>query len=245
MIYKIKKRDDFGFDSKLKSYVYRGKSITADQAEKLRHKWALKDLMENAAQDSEITPLGLSVFEVIIKNISKRELTARNQAITYHAIKRYVECVSKFYDVTKRDESLPKVKRPHIAPKIPETDDPWRFAERVGAVLSYRGVAYSRDEDEAKVSKFITMSALYAHANHDEALAALANATGTPLFSEFVKVALSNNDLAGTLENVYDYLKHLIIIIDRYFDLKLDASSAINVGQSRLTGTMYYCLNPK
>lgn len=245
MIYKTKKRDELGFDAKLKSYVYRGKPITADDAEKLKHKWALKDLMENAAKDGEITPLGLSVFEVIIKNVTKRELTARNQAITYHGIKRYVECVSKFYDVAKRDEPLPKVKRPHIAPKIPEADDPWRYSDRVDGVYTYKGVVYSPGEKETKVIKFIKMSALYVHANQDGSLASLANGTGTPLFSEFVKVASQNNDLASYTENIYDSLKNLIVTIDRYFDLKLNASSAINVGQSRLTGVMYYCLNPK
>lgn len=242
MIYKTKKRIELDFDTKLKSYVYKGKPIAQDAAEKIKHKWALKDLMENAAKDSEFTPLGLAMFKILINNMTIRELTAKNQSLTYHSIKRYVECVSKYYNVSMREVTLPEVKRPHIAPMLSEVANPWAEGKRVEGVFHYKGVAYEESDKVGEVYKLVTVSALYACANQDDDLSALANKTGAPLLASFAKVAHLNNDLKDSYKNIYDYLKHLIITIDRYFDLTLDSNTKINVGQSRLTGTMYYCL---
>jgi hypothetical protein len=77
--------------------------------------------------------------------------------------------------------------------------------------------------------KVVIASELTAIAGLDNQLANLANETGVALFSEFIEVAHQNNDLKDLTYVVFDYVKHLIVTIDRYFDLKLKSNVSVSI----------------
>ena len=102
MVYKAVKRADFEYSNAARGYVYRGEKISDAEAEKLKHKWAKKDLMDNAKKDGSFTPESLEMFKTLVNHVSPRELTAKQQALTYHSLKRYTDCVFNLYEVTAK-----------------------------------------------------------------------------------------------------------------------------------------------
>lgn len=170
------------------------------------------------------------------ENISARELTKKSQALTYHSLKRYTECIFNYYSVSRKSCPLRKAKRPHPSPSLEREENPWFHGGRVNGVYFYKGVAYKGGKEETALYKKITIFELAKYASKDDSLAVFANSTGLPLFSEFVEVAHKNNDLKDEILNVYDYIKNLIFIVEGLFDLQIKPEIVIKVELDRLTG---------
>lgn len=242
MVYKAVKRADFEYSNAARGYVYRGEKISDAEAEKLKHKWAKKDLMDNAKKDGSFTPESLEMFKTLVNHVSPRELTAKQQALTYHSLKRYTDCVFNLYEVTAKQTPPAKLKRPYSMPRLDGTDNPWNQGKRENDVYIYKGIEYKGIEAETAMHKVVIASELTAIAGLDNQLANLANETGVALFSEFIEVAHQNNDLKDLTYVFFDYVKHLIVTIDRYFDLKLKSNVSVSISVNRVAGYSRYSI---
>lgn len=236
----MKKRNNFDYSTELKSYCYKDTKISFEDAEKLKHKWAKVDLIENAKNDEDYTPLKLEMLKSLVANLSARELTVKSQALTYHNLKRYINRVFDHYIVTKKDKALTKSKRPYVIPALMDKENPWFYASEGGGVVTYKGVVYTGQENEKKIFKEILISELAVYATKDDHIASLASSTGVALFSEFVNIASQNNEFKNTVSNLFEYLKHLIVTIDRFYNLELKENFKIKVEIRALTGFSRY-----
>lgn len=240
MIYKAKKRDNFYYSTEQKSYIYKGLKVSAQEAQKLKHKWAKADLIENAAKDEDISSLKLEMFNALVKNVSARELTAKSQALTYHNIKRYVNHVFDHYSVVLKEIPLSKLKRPHAIPVIKATQSPWFQVGEEDGVFTYKGKSYNDPEIIKKIMRDVIFSELALYATNDDSLSNLANSTGAALLSEFTNIAEQNNEMKKPTPELYEYLKHLIVTVDRFFDLELKGDLTIKVEMRAITGIARY-----
>lgn len=236
MIYKAKKREELYFSIELKSYVYKSEKISFDEAEKIKHRWAKRDLMDNAQIDEDFDPLMVEMFKSLVNNVSARELTARSQALTYHGLKRYVQCVFDFYTVSLKDKPLSKKKRPYKTPLLNEEESSWSDVQMVDNVFTFKGKPYLNRNFIQGMYKQITIEDLSKYAAKDDELAKLWDGTASTLLSNFCNVAELNDQLKQDTLKIYDYLKHIILTIDRYFDVKIKPETSTKSIVDKITG---------